>query len=62
MFIKNLFSKFNKEKLLINKDLQLLIKQFEYMEKENAILLEEVKMLKKLLFGIKSDFKRKKKK
>jgi len=62
MFIFNLFRKFNKSKSLINRDLQKLIEQFEELEKENAIMLEEIKVLKKLLYGLDLDIKKKLKK
>lgn len=62
MFIFNWFCKLTKEEKLIKHDLQELIAQFEVLEKENMILLEEIKMLKKLLYGIELDIKKKRKK
>lgn len=61
MFIFNLFRKFYK-KNTFNRDLQKLIEQFKELEKENAIMLEEIKVLKKLLYGLDLDIKNKLKK
>lgn len=61
MFIFNLFRKFYK-KNAFNRDLQKLIEQFKELEKENAVMLEEIKVLKKLLYGLDLDIKKKHKK
>ena len=62
MFILKWFRKFTKQNKVIKHDLQEIIVQFEILEKENKILLEEIKMLKKLLYGIELDIKKKFKK
>lgn len=55
MSILNVFRRITEEKNSIKHDLDEIIYKFKELEKENAILLEEIRMLKKLLYGIELD-------
>lgn len=55
MSILNVFRRITEEKNNIKHDLDEIIYKFKELEKENAILLEEIRMLKKLLYGIELD-------
>lgn len=55
MSLLNPFRLLKSEIANIRSEYQKLIKEFQEIQKENLILLEEIRMLKKLLYGIELD-------
>ena len=55
MSILNVFRRINIEKDQLKDNLKNITERFKEIEKENLILLEEIRMLKKLLYGIEWD-------